>query len=809
MNENMEYNEFEQRNNIRDRMFDIWSKYKKHLIVLACFIILLTIVLVIVLNRPKTYTKYPDIERIMIINAQNYAKNNNLANNSYISLNNLNIKIDENLKCDSLSGVYKEKDSYSPYLICDNYQSESIKDVLENNKDNIEYGELKGSNPYVLNGVNYIEEGIENKNSYKVNIKGDDIDNGLNIVTYSITNNGKYLGELKRIVIAEDIVGSIPTIELLGEKTRTIPKGSVYKETGYDAKDERDGNITDKVKVTGSVDTSKAGTYKITYSVTNSKGKTASAERTIIVNETNNIDFTITHKLTPETVTEKSVTITVNIKGNGYKHTVLPDNSEIKSNEVSYIVYKNGTYDFVIYDTNNNSEVYTVKVSNIDDGVKGTCTGEYENGYGFAKLTFKLTSGKPKTYKFLSDGKVLQSGTETTYKATNDFTLLINPTVVVTNTYGRDTTISCSVKHQDYITYRPKGYYFQKKASLASKAENVANPYPKNEISYYLHVPAGVTKDDKLPLIIGLHGGFGWGVSCNGSTTIEAYQTYHYYKSVFYSGKSTINFVSNPDVRAVIITPSSMTCNWEPSVLQAIKIMYAYIKLYNIDFDNIVVTGISQGGYGTLYMGFLEEQVIYRATEETSLSTIAKEYNTTVDEIIAYNSKIKTNINYGSTNSTVRSGSLTVVRAKTKDDQRSLFSMLVPLSPAKNDSRCSFTPTTIYDDTGKKCSTTPPYTLKTPIWIVTSMEEYSNIQKFAKELTAYYGPKGNIRYTLLTNLKSIHIDNHNTDQAIFGRTAATYWILKQKYGQVRVTDDEELSQIEQSLGANFKRVWTP
>ena len=81
MNENMEYNEFEQRNNIRDRMFDIWSKYKKHLIVLACFIILLTIVLVIVLNRPKTYTKYPDIERIMIINAQNYVKNNNLANN--------------------------------------------------------------------------------------------------------------------------------------------------------------------------------------------------------------------------------------------------------------------------------------------------------------------------------------------------------------------------------------------------------------------------------------------------------------------------------------------------------------------------------------------------------------------------------------------------------------------------------------------------------------------------------------------------------------------------------------------------------
>ncbi len=349
---------------IKDKLKDIWYNQKKVIIILGIVLLIFILLLVIIKPNPSSNTKYKDIERIMIINAQNYIKNNNIKDNYYVSLNNLNIKVDQKLNCEVLSGVYKDKDNYYPYLICDNYKSPSIEQIINDNKD--KKVELVGSNPYIISNSTYHELGYKNDDNYKVNIKGDDIDDGLNIVTYSITNNGKYIGELKRIVIAEDVVGNVPVLTLLGEKTRAIPKGSIYSEQGYKAIDEKDGNITDKVKVTGKVNTNELGTYKLIYSVTNSRGKSTKEERTIIVNENNNIDLNITHKLDPSTTTKKSVTITVTISGNGYKNTVLPDKSESKNKEVNYTVYKNGTYDFVIYDTNNNSEVYSVTVKNID-----------------------------------------------------------------------------------------------------------------------------------------------------------------------------------------------------------------------------------------------------------------------------------------------------------------------------------------------------------------------------------------------------------------------------------------------------------
>lgn len=48
-------------------------------------------------------------------------------------------------------------------------------------------------------------------------------------------------------------------------------------------RDEVDGDLTDKITVEGSVDTSKEGEYTLVYSVTNSRGKTATFTRTVIV----------------------------------------------------------------------------------------------------------------------------------------------------------------------------------------------------------------------------------------------------------------------------------------------------------------------------------------------------------------------------------------------------------------------------------------------------------------------------------------------------------------------------------------------
>ena len=59
--------------------------------------------------------------------------------------------------------------------------------------------------------------------------------------------------------------------------------GDAYEEPGYSAIDAVEGDLTNKVKINSNLDTSKQGTYRIIYSVTNSDGVTTSETRTIIV----------------------------------------------------------------------------------------------------------------------------------------------------------------------------------------------------------------------------------------------------------------------------------------------------------------------------------------------------------------------------------------------------------------------------------------------------------------------------------------------------------------------------------------------
>ena len=49
------------------------------------------------------------------------------------------------------------------------------------------------------------------------------------------------------------------------------------------ATDDVDGDVTDAVKVSGSVDAAKRGEYVLTYTVSDKAGNTAAAERTVIV----------------------------------------------------------------------------------------------------------------------------------------------------------------------------------------------------------------------------------------------------------------------------------------------------------------------------------------------------------------------------------------------------------------------------------------------------------------------------------------------------------------------------------------------
>ena len=72
-----------------------------------------------------------------------------------------------------------------------------------------------------------------------------------------------------------------------GNENTIVFKGEDYLEAGAHAAEPTDGVLNDKIQVSGTVDTSKTGTYTITYTVDDSTGHRASIDRTVTVVDSN------------------------------------------------------------------------------------------------------------------------------------------------------------------------------------------------------------------------------------------------------------------------------------------------------------------------------------------------------------------------------------------------------------------------------------------------------------------------------------------------------------------------------------------
>ena len=138
----------------------------------------------------------------------------------------------------------------------------------------------------IYQGVTYNEPGFnafDNKNndlSSEVKIKSnlDTESVGTYTIIYSLHNNS-----IKRTINVIERPEVITMIYLMGDKNINLKKDEEFKDPGYKAIDAIDGDLTAKVTKSGSVDTSKKGTYRIVYSVVNSKGITTTETRTIVV----------------------------------------------------------------------------------------------------------------------------------------------------------------------------------------------------------------------------------------------------------------------------------------------------------------------------------------------------------------------------------------------------------------------------------------------------------------------------------------------------------------------------------------------
>gem|GEM_PF-793928 len=108
---------------------------------------------------------------------------------------------------------------------------------------------------------------------------------GVYTITYTATDvsgNSTTVTRTVNVVISD----TPPVITLLGEPEVTVECGTLYEDEGATALDDKDGDLTEQIQIQNNVDASVPGNYTVVYSVTDSAGNTATAQRVVIVADT-------------------------------------------------------------------------------------------------------------------------------------------------------------------------------------------------------------------------------------------------------------------------------------------------------------------------------------------------------------------------------------------------------------------------------------------------------------------------------------------------------------------------------------------
>ena len=137
---------------------------------------------------------------------------------------------------------------------------------------------------YTLPNQTYAEEGFSAFDDYD----GDLTDRVKRIetaqsVTYFVRDSSGNKASVTRQIVYDDPIP--PELHLQGKELVVISVGDDYIEPGYSASDNCDGDITQWVRVSGGVNTFRAGKYTLTYTVKDSYDNAVSQTRTVFVKE--------------------------------------------------------------------------------------------------------------------------------------------------------------------------------------------------------------------------------------------------------------------------------------------------------------------------------------------------------------------------------------------------------------------------------------------------------------------------------------------------------------------------------------------
>jgi len=166
-------------------------------------------------------------------------------------------------------------------------------------------------------------DNVDGNITSRIVISGDNINTnvaGTYSRHYDVTDTaGNAATRVTRIIWVRD--GTPPVITLLGASTVTHNQGQSYTDAGATASDNIDGNISSNIVVSGSVNTSVAGTYILTYNVSDAAGNNAATvTRVVTVRDLTppvivlNGSASIDHRL-GQTYTDAGATASDNIDG--------------------------------------------------------------------------------------------------------------------------------------------------------------------------------------------------------------------------------------------------------------------------------------------------------------------------------------------------------------------------------------------------------------------------------------------------------------------------------------------------------------
>lgn len=324
---------------------------------------------------------------------------------------------------------------------------------LKNDKNNpsiqTEYIEklvLFGNEEITINeGDKYLEPGyyaVTNYGEIKtdlVTVTGvvDSNTPGTYVITYQIDD--KIVTRTVKVIKKEILEGKI-NFTLEGNSLIVLEQGNEYIEPGYKAIDSNDGDITNKVTITGSVDVNTPGTYVLTYKIKNSTNQEKTLERTIIIGSSP-LSATILSSNT--SYTNQSIEAIINIVGSSYNYIKFPNGTVSREKNINYEITSNGTYNFYLYDKSGNYVVKTFDVNNIDKvAPTGSCKLSDTNGKSVVKVTANDNLSGINNYSYAdSNNNLLIKTTNNTYNA-NTHLDIVNVTIY--DKAGNTKKISCS-----------------------------------------------------------------------------------------------------------------------------------------------------------------------------------------------------------------------------------------------------------------------------------------------------------------------------------------------------------------------------